>query len=268
MRLGINTLYRAQRGLKRITHNSMENTLGRLSDTLGTVRDLNAKAIVSGVHHRFREQVARSGLPASQLAADEKEWKKTYSRGRKELEHEFGKVMRHKSIRSLASGETGEVIADLKPIWLMSPLSVSDTLPLETDAFDLVVFDEASQITLEEAIPALFRAKQSVVVGDECSNYRRPNFSAPNQKTSRRMEDEDDSGALALQADSFLSHAAGTLKATMLGWHYRSRYEQLIDFSNANFYQRRLLTIPNVTIPPQRCHFRRRPSQTSPSIAP
>ena len=56
---------------------------------------------------------------------------------------------------------------DLKPVWLISPLSVSDTLPLRPDAFDVVIFDEASQITLESAVPSIFRAPQAIVVGDE-----------------------------------------------------------------------------------------------------
>ena len=55
----------------------------------------------------------------------------------------------------------------MKPIWLMSPLSVSDTLPLDPDLFDVVIFDEASQIPPEEAIPAIYRAQQVIVVGDE-----------------------------------------------------------------------------------------------------
>ena len=59
------------------------------------------------------------------------------------------------------------MIRDLKPVWLMSPLSVSDTLPLNADNFDVVIFDEASQVTLEEAVPAIFRARQAIVVGDE-----------------------------------------------------------------------------------------------------
>jgi superfamily I DNA and/or RNA helicase len=75
--------------------------------------------------------------------------------------------MRYKAIRELASGDTGRVVRDMKPIWLMSPLSVSDTLPLAADLFDVVIFDEASQIPVEEAVPALYRAPQIIVVGDE-----------------------------------------------------------------------------------------------------
>ena len=75
--------------------------------------------------------------------------------------------MRYRSIRELASGDTGLVVNDLKPIWLMSPLSVSDTLPLEPELFDVVIFDEASQIPTEEAVPALCRSRQVIIVGDE-----------------------------------------------------------------------------------------------------
>ncbi|UUZ49844.1 hypothetical protein LP420_06765 [Massilia sp. B-10] len=95
-------------------------------------------------------QPARRGLS--------KTFKKAYATGRRELEHEFGKSMRHRSIRDLSDDETGLVIADLKPVWLMSPLSVSDTLPLASNLFDVVIFDEASQIPVEEAVPALSRA--------------------------------------------------------------------------------------------------------------
>src|SRR5690606_15463122 len=108
-----------------------------------------------------------AAMPSSQLEGEQKVFKKNYATGRKELEHEFGKSMRYKSIRELAGGNSGEVVRDLKPIWLMSPLSVSDTLPLDPGLFDVVIFDEASQIPVEEAVPALYRAPQVIVVGDE-----------------------------------------------------------------------------------------------------
>jgi len=118
----------------------------------------------AGVRSRFREHVQTSMLSATQLDAAGKLFKKSYAAGRRDLEHEFGKTMRFKSIRELAAGDTGRVVRDLKPIWLMSPLSVSDTLPLAFDLFDVVIFDEASQIPVEEAVPALYRAPQVIVV--------------------------------------------------------------------------------------------------------
>ena len=115
---------------------------------------------------------------------------------------------------------------DLKPVWLMSPLSVSDTLPLRTDAFDVVIFDEASQITLEEAVPSIFRAPQAIVVGDEMqlpptdffSARARPRGGRGTACCRGRARFEYD-----LSSNSFLNHAAKNLPSRMLGWHYRSR---------------------------------------------
>ena len=112
--------------------------------------------------------------------------KKRYNRGRRELEHEFGKTMRYKSIRDLVAGDCGDVIKDLKPVWLMSPLSVSDTLPLDAEYFDVVIFDEASQVTLEEAVPSVFRAQQAIVVGDEMQLPPTNFFSAGKRRKTMR----------------------------------------------------------------------------------
>ena len=103
---------------------------------------LNAQVVRATWHRRFAEHVRISALSATQLDAAGKELNKRYGTGRRELEHEFSKSMRHRSIRDLCGDETGMVINDIKPIWLMSPLSVSDTLPLSPDLFDVVIFDE------------------------------------------------------------------------------------------------------------------------------
>jgi hypothetical protein len=214
---------------------------------------IGAKVIRDRQCHRFLEHVRISSLPHAQLTADQKQFKVIYNRGRRELEHEFNKTMRFRSIRDLVGGDSGMVLQDLKQVWLMSPLSVSDALPLAT-SFDVVIFDEASQVTLEEAVPAIFRAKQVLVVGDEMQLPPTSFFSA---KTALDDEERlllvDASGQEVeydLSSNSFLNHAARNLPATMLGWHYRSRSESLISFSNAAFYQGRLLTVPEVALPP------------------
>jgi len=150
----------------------------------------------------------------------------------------------------MAGGDTGAVINDLKPIWLMSPLSVSDTLPLQGDLFDVVIFDEASQIPTEEAVPALSRARQIVVVGDEMQLPPTSFFSSTiDEEDSTVMAEEDGERiAITLDADSLLNQAARNLPATLLAWHYRSRHESLISFSNAAFYEGRLITIPDLRI--------------------
>jgi predicted DNA-binding WGR domain protein len=214
------------------------------------LRDENASVISATLHSSFRDHVKRSTTSVTQLDSDGKRFKKRYSTGRRELEHEFGKSMRFKSIRELAGGDTGAVVNDLKPIWLMSPLSVSDTLPLEPDLFDVVVFDEASQIPTEEAIPALCRAAQVIVVGDEMQLPPTSFFSTAIEEDDMQIiaEEEGEKIAIILDADSLLSQAARNLPATMLAWHYRSRSEALISFSNAAFYDGRLVTIPDQSV--------------------
>ncbi len=207
---------------------------------------LNASWIRHGVRRAFLKKVQLSSVPAAQLAPADKELKRLYATGRRELEHEFAKTMRHRSIRDLAGDETGVVLRDLKPVWLMSPLSVSDTLPLLGTAFDVVIFDEASQIPVEEAMPAVFRAPQVIVVGDEMQ-LPPTNFFSAARADDELVSDGEEGGTVAadLDADSFLTQASRYLPATMLGWHYRSRSEALISYSNHAFYEGRLLTIPD-----------------------
>jgi len=220
------------------------------STTSGT--RASAAAIRDRVCRHFLDHVRIGSLPHAQLTAEQKEFKTLYNHGRRELEHEFNKTMRFRSIRDLVGGDSGLVLRDLKPVWLMSPLSVSDALPL-TNLFDVVIFDEASQVTLEEAVPAIFRGQQVIVVGDEMQLPPTSFFASRATEDEERLLLEDATGQAVeydLSSNSFLNHAARNLPATMLGWHYRSRSESLISFSNAAFYQGRLLTVPEVSLPP------------------
>ena len=189
-------------------------------------------------------------FPPRNSTRSRKAFKKTYRAGRRDLEHEFGKTMRYKSIRDLAAGDTGQVIQDLKPIWLMSPLSVSDTLPLDSSLFDVVIFDEASQIPLEEAIPAIYRSHQVIVVGDEMQLPPTTFFAGSRgDEESPIVEEDGERMEVDLDSDSFLTQSARNLPSTLLAWHYRSRYESLISFSNAAFYSGNLFTIPDRRVP-------------------
>ncbi len=245
-------VYRADRPLSRFDDAARRRHTKQVDQLYQKWLKANASALRSRVKRRLLDHVKVSSLPAAQLTPDQKVLKKRYSRGRRQLEHEFGKSMRYKSIRDLVAGETGDVVRDLKPIWLMSPLSVSDTLPLDVDHFDVVIFDEASQITLEESVPSIFRASQGIVVGDEMQLPPTDFFSA------KRTDEEEEllveqAGELVqydLDSNSFLNHAAKNLPSTLLGWHYRSRSESLISFSNWAFYDGRLLTVPEEELPP------------------
>jgi predicted DNA-binding WGR domain protein len=214
------------------------------------LREENSEAIKATLHRLFRDHVKISEQSVTQLDNNARAFKKVYANGRRELEHEFGKTMRYRSIRDLASGDPGQVVNDLKPIWLMSPLSVSDTLPLRPDLFDVVIFDEASQIPTEEAVPALCRSVQVIIVGDEMQLPPTSFFSTSLEEEEMQIVAEEDGEKISilLDADSLLNQAARNLPATLLAWHYRSRSEALISFSNAAFYGGQLVTIPDRTL--------------------
>ncbi|WP_348536728.1 AAA domain-containing protein [Nocardioides sp. W7] len=180
------------------------------------------------------------------MPPEERATKAVWSAGRRVLEHEFGKVRAYKPIRQLASAEPGAVVGAMRPVWLMSPSSLSDVLPLES-VFDVVIYDEASQVPVEEAVPALHRAAQVIVVGDRMQLPPTTYFQARVERDSGPDEDDDEATRIGvvLDADSFLAVSSVRLPSTMLLWHYRSRYEALIQFSNAAFYDGRLATIPD-----------------------
>ncbi len=223
-----------------------ERTTTNVRESHVLALDSNARVVRQRTRDRFAARVDVSNTSATQLDVDQKALKKVYTAGRRELEHEFGKTMRFKSIRDLVAGPSGPVVMDLRPIWLMSPLSVSDTLPLDPDSFDVVIFDEASQIPIEDAIPALYRSHQMVVVGDQMQLPPTQFFSSVRNDESLEVENDDGQRvAVVLDGDSFLAQAAASLPSTMLQWHYRSRSEDLIGFSNAAFYSGALATVPD-----------------------
>jgi len=250
-RAALEKIYRTERWLPRFDGRVLAHRAERIGSKEREWLAENAAVLRAEVRRRFRENVQVSTQSVTQLDSEQRAFKKSYSAGRRELEHEFGKTMRYKAIRELAAGDTGRVVRDLKPIWLMSPLSVSDTLPLAPDLFDVVIFDEASQIPVEEAVPALYRAPQVIVVGDEMQLPPTNFFSAARDSDEETLEVEEEGEriAVSLDADSFLTQSAKNLPATLLAWHYRSRSESLIGFSNAAFYAGNLYTIPDRALP-------------------
>lgn len=157
------------------------------------------------------------------------------------LLREGEKKRKQKSIRTLMK-EAGDVIQVIKPCFLMSPLSVSTFLDSESIKFDVVVFDEASQIFPQDAIGAIYRGKQLIVVGD--SKQMPPsNFF----NSSLEVDDNDEETGDVTDFESILDLCATSFTQLRLRWHYRSRYEQLITFSNRNFYDNDLVTFPSST---------------------
>lgn len=155
------------------------------------------------------------------------------------LLREGEKKRKQKSIRSLLA-ETGELVQRIKPCFLMSPLSVSTFLAPDSVHFDVVVFDEASQIFPQDAIGAIYRATQLIVVGDSKQMPPSNFFNA-----SIEVEDSDEETGDVTDFESILDLCSTSMQQLRLRWHYRSRYEQLITFSNKNFYDSDLVTFPS-----------------------
>ncbi len=208
--------------------------------------ELNVQYIRSSIREDFASKIELSERSVRGMSDADRDMRKQYREARKILENEFSKSMRYKSIRELSSGDARHMLIDLKPVWLMSPLSVSDVLALDTNLFDVVIFDEASQITLEEGIPALFRSTQAIIVGDEMQMPPTNFFSTSSAAIDEEEEEFEKTIGINLDADSLLNQGSRKLSSVMLGWHYRSRHESLISFCNAAFYDHQLLTIPDV----------------------
>jgi very-short-patch-repair endonuclease len=147
----------------------------------------------------------------------------------------------HLPLRRLLD-QTGDVLFALKPCWAMSPLMVSQVLPAAR-LFDVVIFDEASQIVPADAIGSIIRAHQVVVAGDDRqlppSNFFR-------QFAEAAEEDEDDLVAFDGGFESVLDALRPLLPTCSLSWHYRSRDERLVAFANERIYGGALTTFPGV----------------------
>lgn len=159
------------------------------------------------------------------------------------LMRESKKQRRIKPIRKLFS-EISQLVLTLKPCLMMSPLSVSMFLEGDNFNFDIVIFDEASQVMTENAIGAISRAKQVIIAGD---SKQLPPTNFFNSSTSSDDYDNDEEDFYDDEFESLLDEASLLPEKTLL-WHYRSRHESLIAFSNAKIYKNKLTTFPsNVT---------------------
>jgi very-short-patch-repair endonuclease len=156
------------------------------------------------------------------------------------LRKEIGKRMRHIPVRKLLAG-IPKLLPRLKPCVLMSPLSVAQYLEASHESFDVVIFDEASQIPVWDAVGAIARGKQLIMVGD-------PKQLPPTNFFNSAGDDEEDD--LTPEAHKDLESVLDELLSNQvrhkrLQWHYRSRHEGLIAFSNRQYYENDLLTFPS-----------------------
>ena len=133
-------------------------------------------------------------------------------------------------------------------VWMMTPEVVSEIIPLNFAMFDLVIFDEASQMFVEKAIPTIYRAKKVVIAGDT-KQLRPSSLGAGRLVHDEETFEEDEDTDITLDAQSLLDLARYKYKETILNYHYRSKYEELIAFSNHAFYDGKLIVSPNQRAP-------------------
>jgi len=170
-----------------------------------------------------------AGLPKTDTVTRNSEWGI--------LRHEISKKKQHMPLRELMKN-IPSALSKLTPCLLMSPLSIAQYLPADTQPFDVVVFDEASQIPVWDAIGAIARGKQVVMVGDPKQLPPTAFF----DRAESALDDEDTETDL----ESILDECMGANLPTMnLAWHYRSRHESLIAFSNHRYYGGGLVTFPS-----------------------
>jgi len=159
------------------------------------------------------------------------------------LLREIQKRRRHKPLRRLFT-EIPHLLQELKPCLLMSPLSVASYLTKGAFHFDLIIFDEASQIPPEDAIGTILRGRQLIVAGD---NKQLP----PTKFFQVDIDwDEEDESWDETPLESILDECVSLPQFvdSPLLWHYRSRHEELIAFSNRHFYENRLITFPSPSV--------------------
>ena len=198
------------------------NTHGEVVERFRTMdvdRLLHNQALVAKLHW---ERVPR-GHGGGQLAV---------------LRREFEKKSRHLPLRRLMT-EAGNAVQGIKPVFMMSPLSIAKFIPPGSLRFDMVIFDEASQVRPVDAMGAIMRGRQAVVVGD---SKQLP----PTTFFDRTAEDDDGEGSSTADLESILGmFSAQGAPERMLRWHYRSRHESLIAVSNHEFYDNGLVVFPS-----------------------
>ena len=161
--------------------------------------------------------------PNSKLSETQKEFKSSLKIGKAILVKEFGKQRKHLTLRQLFHSEAKHWLKIIKPVWLTNPIALATLFPAEKEMFDLVIFDEASQIPLSHSIGALHRAKRVLIAGDNQQM-------GPSSFFTRKNENVTD----------VLHQASYYFKNITLCGHYRSKNKALIDFSNRHFYHNQL----------------------------
>jgi len=201
----------------------------RHEDTIARFRAADEK--VSELTKRIVRARLKGDIPIPTAFGTDPEWGT--------LSRELTRRAKHQPLRQLFA-KLPTILTQLTPCVMMSPLSIAQYLPPDSKPFDVVIFDEASQIPVWDAIGAIARGKTLVVVGD-------PEQLPPTSIGERDVDDVDDGTDVEDQESILDECLASNIPSRRLEWHYRSRSESLIAFSNAHYYGGRLVTFPSPT---------------------
>jgi very-short-patch-repair endonuclease len=220
-----------------------------LSDLLiGTFTPESHEKVIDEFKSGDRTHIETSAARIKRLCAEQAVRVRDANREQEDIvKHQAGLKRRHLPVRDLI-GNTADVLLALKPCWAMSPLVVSQLLPPKP-YFDVVIFDEASQIRPADAISSILRGRQLVVAGDEKQLPPTAFFVSESPEEEEELEEMGTPIPIAAGTkgfESILDALGALLRFRMLRWHYRSRDEALIAFSNAHIYDRQLITFPGV----------------------
>ena len=248
------TIEQAAGCLSFVWHSSVLDSLNIVDPLLGTFDGAAHSRTVEEFQRADRKHIATTPARIKRLVAENVvSTRDRFPQESALVTREAAKKIKHIPVRTLFK-EAPNVLTALKPCWAMSPLVVPQVLP-PTQCFDVVIFDEASQVTAESAVGALMRAGQAVVAGDP---KQLPPTSFFASGSSQDDEDEellgeeelDTSAAMTRNYDSILD-VMGALLPPPIGtkrllWHYRSKDERLIAFSNSQsgLYDWSLTTFP------------------------
>lgn len=220
----LKTIFMENPALSRFVGELHENKIKKFIDLDRKLISLNSKRIAKNLYND-RPRILGGISPNSELGI---------------LLGEFNRKRRHMPIRKLLS-RIGGLIQKIKPCFMMSPLSIAQFIdPMADIKFDVVIFDEASQVKPEDALGAFLRGNQAVVMGD---TRQLP----PTSFFDVILDTSEEDYELTPMADmeSILHLCKGSFSTKMLRWHYRSRHESLIAVSNQEFYDNKLLIYPS-----------------------
>ena len=227
----LDSYYKKTPALKNFTVRDHTQIIKEFRDLEQKVMDINALRILEKASINIKEAKWKQGVLDNEII------------------HQSQLQKRHKPIRKLVS-TSGQQLITYKKCWMMSPLTLSSYIPFGSLSFDVVIFDEASQMRVEHALGSIARAKQVVIFGDE--NQLPPtSFFEVNNDDS---EDDDESGN---DYESILQVTKEILPGAdeILSYHYRSKYEDLITYSNHYIYNDNLITFPNPKHNPNAVEF-------------